>query len=980
MAVPKVPTFDDFSWELVNLATGSFTNLDQSINNVAGWVGRGASRHRLESAHLEIIDGTVGAEALSWAGIQLLRIVPYADPTHELWGYIAKDKHRYTKTGLRDMIQVTVLPIEYLLHSRIVYETDNAAAAPVAIATEAAPNNTGGDFAKTLVTACTHGRYPTAAAADTRDWAWGVLFVAAQVHDGAAVAPPMTLFGGFLDEAIDALGQTYAFDWELYVAVVAGVVQFTFTTADAGGSDLTAGANRVIINDIGALIPAASRYFDREGMINALHGGATTTAVVDAASIVTWGRWEGEAQSSVDEELQLILDKSGIKEGSVFEFQASAASEQCQWMDEFEVGDTVKRNNIRLSIADSNEIIQAIEFSFKQRVLATRIRWGNKEQGDKEKTRQGRFTPFPPVPPTLWSRHAGSAYLYPTTLGDDVRLKDAAGIDKLTMDGATGSQTWADAAQMTWESIDYRMPQVAPVTGEALIATAGAPNLLSWGVPASSFWERGDIDATGAVVTGLFTRNAGDPVMVGADDSVEVANWQADAGYNTKFHVEGNIWVGRLVYSTTNSLALAGWHSGAVSIVHIYDPAGRISKLDVYNAAVRHHMFDADIASPSYIRGFFEMHDAAGAIGHSMNAVTGATILNEQGLGTGDVRWECTGNVNGMYLDATQGNAGFGRVPTEAHDVYRATGAVTSLVETGDASVVIFALTNSVQTWYLQNQPGGDFYLVDVTAGPTIPFIVRPGVPTLALEISPAEVVVNEASNDIDFRWESNGNTHMLFGDANALAGAGAVNIGGAAITQMFHVVGGDIDVDTGNGYRVNNTAGNRHVLIGNGTRGVFRALVAADLGGHVHVNTFGAVATGAGTAHTHVMAGNTAAGTAHNHAYNNVVNYHAAGYDGDVNTGNWTAYGAITYTLAITDSGGTPRYVYIADNAAGLNARWQYMYVPTRPHLHYVSYDSAATGDENAHTHGIGTIAAANENAHTHLYDKTATPTQGPS
>ncbi len=649
MAVPKVPTFNDWHFELVNLATGSFTNLDQSIVAISGWVGRGATRHRLESAHLEILDGSVGAIALSWAGIQLLRIVPYADPTHELWGYISKDRHAYSKSGHRDSIKITVLPIEYLLHSRIVYETDNVAAAPVTIATEAAPNNTGGDYAKTLVTACTHGRYPTAAAADTRDWAWGALFVAAQVHDGAVVAPPMSLFAGFLDEAVDALGQTYDFDWELYVAVVAGVVQFTFTTDGAGGSDLTAGVARVIINDIGALVPSAERYFDRQGMINAMHGGAISTAVLDAPSVATWGRWEGEVATSVDEELQLVLDKSGIKEGSTFEFQASAASEQCQWMDEYEVGDTVKRNNIRLSIADNNEIIQAIEFSFPNRVLQTRIRWGNKEPGDKEKTRQGRYTPFPPVPPTLWSRHAASAYLYPTSLGDDIRIKDAAGVDKFEIDGATGDISLHDRAEARFYDngnyVGFEAPALGadqiwtlPVAdggvGDALI-TDGA-GALSWGVPSSSFWERGDIDATGAVVTGLFTRFPGDPVMIGADSSIEVANWQSDAGYDTKFHVEGNIWVGRLVHTTTNSLALCGWHSATENIVHIFDPAGRISKLDVYNIGVRHHMFDSDIANPSYIRGFFEIHDAAGAIGHTFNAVTGVVTLNVQRLAGGD--------------------------------------------------------------------------------------------------------------------------------------------------------------------------------------------------------------------------------------------------------------------------------------------------------------------------------------------------------
>lgn len=1152
MPVPKVPTFDDWHFELVNLATGDFTNLDQSINNIAGWVARGATRHRLESAHLEIIDGTVGATALSWDGIQLLRIVPYADPTHELWGYIAKDKHRYTKTGLRDMIQVTVLPVEYLLHSRVLYETDNAAAPPVAIATEAVPNDTGADYAKTLLTACIAGRYPTAAAPDARSWNWGTLVVTAQTHEGIAVAPPMTLFGGFLDEAISALGITYLFDWELYVTVVAGALVFAFNTADSGGADLTVGVNRVIINDIGALVPAASRYFDRQGMINALHGGPFSTAVLDAVSIAIWGRWEGETQSSNEEEIALILNKSGIKEGSTFDFQASAASEQCQWMDEFEAGDTVIRNNIRLDITASNEIIQAIEFSFRERVLATRIRWGNKEQGNKDKQRQGKFTPFPPVSPTLWSRHALLAYLYPTSLGDDIRIKDAAGVDKFEIDGATGNiSLHGNAETRYYDNGNYVgfeagalgadqiwvLPLVDGGASDALI-TNGA-GVLSWGVVSSSFWERGDLDSGGGVQSGLHTRLAGEAVMIGADDADLTATPWAGTSGGTKLDVRGLLRVVRGVYCNEASLALWGI-DGGIPKVHIVDESAAVGgagggacQLDIFNAATRHHMFDADIANPSFVRGFFEIHDAAGAIGHTFNAISGVVTLNVQRLAAGDFsvlaqaggvtilgtdastrdlvlnnvthRWPAA-DAAGSLISNGVGVLSWGAPAPAAHNLLSAIhgDTVVSAMTRGDLVVgtaggwddlAIGALSTHFESDGTDPSWQANITMADgATIGQAAGALLTFDDTNDFLELSGAKFGVgliapqrSVHASDGDFGqiratgtnsakyggfWAENdggafcvlgvgGSTHAALPDTafinaqNDLRiianGTHIVNVSAnfdtwnsadvqvysdAGITRKANIDGATGRIDSVDGYTKSGAAANRHVMIGDGTRGVFRALVAADLpaaaqvwtdtgtavrttnanrhvipnsgtgtlglvgdrwdnffgvlgnftgdvtianavgiihtgritngfvlrsngtrfigaalvaadlAGHVHVNTFGGAATGAGSNHSHPTSKTT-------------------------QTGTFTVFGAIITTgNPVRDSGSTIRYIRIADNAAGLNARWEQMYIGAQPHRH-----ADGTGD---HTFTYG--ATNNESAHEHPYQQTQTPTQGPS
>ena len=54
------------------------------------------------------------------------------------------------------------------------------------------------------------------------------------------------------------------------------------------------------------------------------------------------------------------------------------------------------------------------------------------------------------------------------------------------------------------------------------------------------------------------------------------------------------------------------------------------------------------------------------------------------------------------------------------------------------------------------------------------------------LEIGSSEVVFNDPSNDVDFRVESNGNTHMLFVDA----GNNRVGIGTSSVDELLHVEG----------------------------------------------------------------------------------------------------------------------------------------------------------------------------------------------
>jgi len=61
------------------------------------------------------------------------------------------------------------------------------------------------------------------------------------------------------------------------------------------------------------------------------------------------------------------------------------------------------------------------------------------------------------------------------------------------------------------------------------------------------------------------------------------------------------------------------------------------------------------------------------------------------------------------------------------------------------------------------------------------------------LNITPSEISINEDSQDLDFRVESNGNANMLFVDG----GANTVGIGTGTPGDLLHVTNGDRSVDT---------------------------------------------------------------------------------------------------------------------------------------------------------------------------------------
>ena len=135
------------------------------------------------------------------------------------------------------------------------------------------------------------------------------------------------------------------------------------------------------------------------------------------------------------------------------------------------------------------------------------------------------------------------------------------------------------------------------------------------------------------------------------------------------------------------------------------------------------------------------------------------------------------------------------------------------------------------------------------------------------------------------------------------------------------------------------------------------------------------ALITAAGTAHTHAISGSTGAGTSHAHTNSRIL------ATGTYTPGAHRGYGPVSNSV-----GGTiylRTFASAADAANDVNATGEIAYIEWTEHTHAhadYSFTFGPTVVEAAHTHGFGTIAAANESTHAHNYDKTVTPTQGPS
>ena len=289
--------------------------------------------------------------------------MPYGDPTVEAWGLLVNARFAYSGRAVRDTFKMSIVPIEFLLHSRVVYS-----AAGVGFD---GGNKPADDLAKFLVTGCTSGNDPDT---NSRAWTIGTLVVQAPAGLCANVTADYEIFEDYLDEIVEALSLEYGFVWELKPSVAGGALTFTLNTALAGGTDRTAGATRWVVNDFAGRQPSGERTVDRSQLINAMHSRGITEVEIDAASIAAYGRWEGIGDGEDDQGLAINLEFAQLRDGSNFTFANPE-----EWLGVWSVGDTVIRNNIRTGLVAANDVIGAVRTTWPERTLSIEIRWGLKK-------------------------------------------------------------------------------------------------------------------------------------------------------------------------------------------------------------------------------------------------------------------------------------------------------------------------------------------------------------------------------------------------------------------------------------------------------------------------------------------------------------------------------------------------------------------------------------------------------------------------
>ena len=166
-------------------------------------------------------------------------------------------------------------------------------------------------------------------------------------------------------------------------------------------------------------------------------------------------------------------------------------------------------------------------------------------------------------------------------------------------------------------------------------------------------------------------------------------------------------------------------------------------------------LFDADDSHSASIKAGTLSADVA-----SITLESAETVFNEDSADI-DFRVEGNGNANMLFVDAGNDRVGIGT--SSPGSVLQIDGASTPKVtiRTADGTSASVKLQrvdeNDASTDYELKNDGGVFKLIGDNNSQDEYNLINS---------STSEVVINEGSNDIDFRVETDANTHMLFVDA----------------------------------------------------------------------------------------------------------------------------------------------------------------------------------------------------------------------
>lgn len=407
MTIPVIPTYSDWSFELINLTTGAIIGsfMPADVVDIKGTNLPGVTADRIESIDLTVRAESASATALHSNKLCMVRVVPYGLDAYASYGLVVKADTGYDERGRFDVTKVRVVGIEYLLNSREIYHWNGSAIVGIGVVATKAD-----DLAKKLVRYCAlAGTCATDADGNSRDWGWGTLAVAADAGE-CADALTVTIFGEKLYDCIKGLADKYGFVFELRPSISGGAVTFTFSTGLIGGTDRSYGngaVTPVIINDIGGLIPSASRWRDTSDSITAMHRPGYGAVVLNADGITDIGRWEGLSKSEDATEMAVALEQSRYKEGYESAFSATTLNGSASWLEDFFTGDYVTHGNTRLEITPVKDRVAAVTWSFPDKRLHLEIRWGDRPPTFTQKGGRGKYVP----PIIMWPKYDTPTYV-----------------------------------------------------------------------------------------------------------------------------------------------------------------------------------------------------------------------------------------------------------------------------------------------------------------------------------------------------------------------------------------------------------------------------------------------------------------------------------------------------------------------------------------------------------------------------------------
>jgi len=571
----------------------------------------------------------------------------------------------------------------------------------------------------------------------------------------------------------------------------------------------------------------------------------------------------------------------------------------------------------------------------------------------------------------FWRRHIATNTLYPaysadgspdhvvTIWGGNIRAYSGnrTGLT-FQVSGATGNTVWADAAQMTWESIAYRMPVDAPTTGEVLRITTGTPNQLSW--DAATTFAVTTVTAgtglTGGGGPGAITINAvGGTGLTATADAINLDNTAVTPGsYGDATHV-GQFTVdqqGRLTAAA--NIAISGVPPAAHNILSA-------SHGDTLAAGVSRGSLIVGNATPKWAKltvGAASTHlESDGTDVTWQTNITMADGAMIRCAGAPVMTFDDTNNI--LHVTGAHLRVGYDTDLTS----YLGRAAVGFDGAFGDQASFAHIDHNHWQRYALSQHSTG-YTNVNAGAGMSIYFKID-AISRMAMDATATRL----------YRGQS-----LWFYD-------------GAPGNLMATIDGVTGRIDSVDGYSVAGAAADGHVLIGDGVKGVFRALKAADIPQLDHgglagladddhpqytqyaqmetitsVWTFNANITmgasktvdgvdisafkAAYDAHTHVISGNTGSTSCG-------VTGHTSGW---AFYGKTPDYDSNPVRIKGTD---TVIYVKIADDGSGANERWSLCAVGATQHAHELQGDSQSTGltgtgAGTAHYHDKGTLATA--------------------